>query len=221
MANKKSKLIYNIIKVVTLSLPMSLYLFLSATLFNINPDYEIRNITSESVIIEVVDDYTFIYTDDTTAIYQGVVVQYEGKYGFYMDGDDILKLKDGYFSMTDNVLTDIKVFEMKKQLQYALPLTFFISAFGVLVVALVISGKMQWHKKYPRVAVTVALVTGSVILLILDTFISNILNIFLIATASWLLYCIEYKVYTNSLNETQAAKSESDILTALKEALRD
>ena len=215
MATKKSKLIYRILTIITLGAPLPIYLFLAATLFNINPDYEIRNITSESVTVVDLDEYTFVYTNDTEAILEGVVVYHDGKYGFYMNDDDIIQLKDGYF---DHELTDIKVFEMKKQLQYTLPLTFFISLFGVGIVFLIVSGKMQWHKKYPRTAVLVALVTGSVILLILNTFIANILNIFLVATASWALYCVEYVMHNNAQVET---KPQSDILTALKEALNE
>ena len=218
MDQKKSNLIYRILTIITLGAPLPIYLFLSATLFNINPDYEISNITSESVLVETVDEYTFIYTNDTTAILNGAVVQYEGEYGFYMDEDDILKLDNGYFN---NKLEDIKTLEVNKQLSYKLPLTFFISLFGVGIVALIISGKLQWHKKYPRTAVLIALTTGTVILLILDTFIGSILNVFLVATASWAVYCLEYMVHENQLTQAQADKSESDVLTALKEALRE
>lgn len=218
MATSKSKLIYKILTIITLGAPLPIYLFLSATLFNIVPDYEIRNITSESVLVETVDEYTFVYTNDTTAILHGAVVQYEGEYGFYMDEDDILKLDNGYFN---SKLEDIKTLEVNKQLSYKLPLTFFISLFGVGIVALIVSGKLQWHKKYPRTAVLIALTTGTVILLILDTFISSILGVFVVATASWAVYCLEYMVHENQLTQAQADKSESDVLTALKEALRE
>ena len=216
MDQKKSNLIYRILTIITLGAPLPIYLFLSATLFNINPDYEISNITSESVLTEVVDEYTFIYTNDTTAILNGAVVQYEGEYGFYMDEDDILKLDNGYFN---NKLEDIKTLEVNKQLGYKLPLTFFISLFGVGIVALIVSGKLEWHKKYPRTAVLISLVTGTVILFILNTFISSILGVFVVATASWAIYCIEYMVHNNQITQTKADKTESDVLAALKEAL--
>ena len=217
MAKNKSRLLYKIITIITLGVPLPLYLFLSATLFNIVPDYEFKNITSESVLTLDTEEYTFVYTNDTEAILNGAVVQYNGEYGFYMDEDDILKLDDGYYNSN---LEDIKRLEIKKQTSYKLPLTFFISAFGVGIVALIVSGKLEWHKKYPRAAVLIALATGTAILYFLNTFIASILSVFLIATASWALYYLEYLVQQNKISQEKATKSESDVLSALKEALK-
>jgi len=201
-----------------LSVPLPvLFIFYSATLFNINPDYEMRNITSESVLVIELEEYNFIYTNDTEAIYDGVVVYHEGEYGFYMNADDILKVEDGYFN---NQLEDIKTLEIQKQTSYKIPLSFFISLFGVGIVFLIISGKMQLYKKYPRASVLIALFTGTAMLYVMNTIISNILAVFLIATASWAVYCIEYMVQMNKLSQEQADKKESDVISALKDALK-
>ena len=56
MANK-SNLLYKIITIITLAVPLPLYLFLSATLFNITPDYTINHakITELAIVSEIVD----------------------------------------------------------------------------------------------------------------------------------------------------------------------
>lgn len=215
--SNKSKFLYKLITIITLGAPLPIYLFLSATLFNINPDYEIRNIEHSEVLTLTVDEYTLIYSNAPDAVYNGVVVNHDGVYGFYMDEDDILKLDDGYFNRE---LENIKVTEIKKQLSYKLPLTFIISLFGVGIVAAIVSKKMEWYKKYPRTATLISLVTVTALLFVLNTFISNILNVFMIASASWAVYCIEYMVNNNHISQTTATKTESDVISALKEALK-
>jgi len=79
---------------------------------------------------------------------------------------------------------------------------------------------MQLYKKYPRVSALVALVTVTVLLFIINTVISNILNVFLIATVSWALYCIEYAVRNNMISGATADKQENDLISTLKEALK-
>ena len=74
----KGKLIYKIITTITLLVPLPIYLILSATLFNIVPDYTIDNVTIEEVNVIEYEDYNFLYIENTEAIYSGVVVQDNG-----------------------------------------------------------------------------------------------------------------------------------------------
>lgn len=208
----KGKLIYKIITTITLLVPLPVYLFLSATLFNIVPDYRIDNVTIEEVV--TVDG--FVYTTNTEAIYNGVVVYQDGNYGFVMDEDDILQVENSYYN---HELADIKRLEIQKQTSYKLPMAFFISLVGVGIVALIISGKMQLYKKYPRISTLVALLTGTVILYVMSTIVTNIFNVFLVATVSWALYCIEYAVKTNAISSSQADKVENDLVSTLREAI--
>lgn len=208
----KARLIYKIITTITLLVPLPVYLFLSATLFNIVPDYKLDNVAIEEVYVV----NGFVYTDNTEAIYNGVVIYQDGNYGFVMDEDDILKVGNSYYNYE---LTDIKRLEIQKQTSYKLPLAFFISLVGVGIVALIISGKMQLYKKYPRISVLAALLTGTVILYIMSTIVTNIFNVFLIASVSWAVYCLEYFVKINAINKQQADKSENDLVSALKEAI--
>ena len=218
--NKNKKLIYKITTALTLIVPLPLYLFLMATLFNINPDYIIYTEIENVEVLELEDGSFFITTTDNAKI-DGVVEFNNGKYGIVITEEDIIKIDRNYYSYVVNEekvreLVDIKKFEIQKQQSYKLPISFFISLFAVLIVLGIIQGKMQWHKKHPRVAVLVALLTGTVILFILNSIIGGILGVFATATASWAVYCLEYLFYQNTLDEKDKANKESEILRALK-----
>ena len=218
--NKNKKLIYKITTAITLLVPLPLYLFLMATLFNINPDYIIYTEIENVEVLELEDSSFFITTTNNSKM-DGVVEFNNGKYGIIITEEDIIKIDKNYYSYVVNEekvreLVDIKKFEIQKQQSYKLPISFFISLFAVLIVLGIIQGKMQWHKKHPRVAVLVALLTGTVILFILNSIIGGILGVFATTTASWAVYCLEYLFYQNTLDEKDKANKESEILRALK-----
>lgn len=212
----KSKLLYKIITIITLAVPLPIYLFLSATLFNIIPDYRIENIGIEDVLTVPYEEYTFMYTTNTEAVYDGVVVYRDGQYGFVVDEENIIQIDGDYYNYN---LEDIKKLEIQKQTSYKLPISFAISLLGVGIVAMIISKKMQLYKTYPRASALVALITITVLLLIINTIVSNIFNVFLIATVSWALYCIEYAVNAGHISHAVADKQENDLISSLKEAL--
>ena len=219
--NKNTKkLIYKITTAITLFVPLPLYLFLMATLFNITPDYIIYTEIENVEVLEHKGENYFLTTKNNASM-NGLVGYIDGKYGIIIDEEDIIKIGGNYYSYVLNKeevreLTDIKKFEVKKQQSYKIPLSFFISLFAVLVVVLIIQGKMNWHKKHPRIAALVALLTGTVILFILNSIIGNILGVFAVATASWAVYCLEYSFNQSTLDEKDKANKESEILRALK-----
>lgn len=227
----KGKSIYKIITIITLALPLPIYLFISATIFNINPDYIIENIELEEMIVEEVEieeeTYYFAYTENQDAIYNGTTLFKNGVYGFYLDADDVLKLDSGYYSYNDEneeetlMFNDVKLLEKQTQTSYKIPLAFVISALGAGIVLMVINKKMEWYKKYPRVATLLALAMGTIILYIINIFASNILSVFLIATLSWGAYCVEYLVNKGIISSAKAEKIETDIISSLKEALKE
>ena len=53
---------------------------------------------------------------------------------------------------------------------------------------------MGFLKKYRRLSVLLSLLIGTLILYGIDLIVSNMLNVFLVALASWTVYCIEYLV---------------------------
>lgn len=226
MKNKGSSL-YKIITTLTLALPLPIYMFLSATLFSIKPDYRIDNALLSDLSIVVEQDNMYITSNNLSVMYEGLVVYITGqdKYGLVVDNDDIIKIDDGYYSCILNEqgvfeLKDIKEFTIQKTQQYNLPIAFFISVLAVLIVFLIVQGKMKWHKKYPRVAVMVALVTGTVVLYLIDTIVGSMLNVFMVATVSWGGYLVEYLVAQGKMNDLTANKVEADLTTALKNALK-
>lgn len=211
----KKKTLYKVITILTLAVPLPLYLFLSATLFNINADVTYKNVDSADLIVTD----TYIYTNEENAVYQGVFAYEDNRYVFYYESDDIIKVDDGYYSVEEGALVDIKELAVRQEMGYKLPMAFFISAVGVGIVFLVVSGKMQWYKNYPRISALVALVTGTLVLLVIDTIVSNLFSVFLVATISWALYCLEYWVNENFITEEESKKVESDLMKSLKDAL--
>lgn len=217
----KNRTLYKVIVAFTLIAPMTLYMFLSATLFNIDEDIRVDNVTSEELIITTIEDGYFAYTDNEDVIFSGVVTRLDGLYGFYVDEDTIIRLDDGYYIYEDNELVDIKATELQREQSYKIPMAFVISAIGVAIVVLVVMNKMQWYKKYPRLSALVALATGTLILWVIDVLVSNLLFVFLIATISWGAYCIEYLIDKGLIDEETGKKAESETIKALKEALGD
>src|SRR6056297_2362175 len=115
---KKNKLIYKIITIITLAVPLPLYLFLSATLFNIDANVTFKNVDSVDLIV----NETYIYTDKEDALYEGVLAFEDDEYVFYYDNEDIIKVDDGFFSVREGELVDIKALEVQKELGYKLPM---------------------------------------------------------------------------------------------------
>lgn len=207
---KKNKLIYKIITGLTLIAPMAIYLFLSATLFNVNADITVKNATVSDLII----NEDFIYTNNESVVYEGTITYYEGEYGFFVDEDTIIKTDDGYFN---HELEDIKATQLKQETSYKLPIAFVISALGVGIVFMVVSNKMQWYKKVPRLSALIGLATGTLILYMMDIVVSNLLYVFLVATISWALYCVEYMVKEGTLTDKESKKADSKLLATLRE----
>jgi hypothetical protein len=215
--------IFKLVKILTLAIPLPVFLFLSATLFSIQADYIINANISTVEVIEYNEGY-FIYSTDQTASISGLVIYNDGLYGIEITSDDIIKIEKGYYSYleVDGVyeLRDVRRLELQKEQSYKIPLSFFISLIGVLIIVLIVQNKLKWHKDHPKGAVMIALITGTVILYVIQLIVSSVLGVFVVATASWGLYLIEDLVEKNAMTKTQAEKTESEILNALKNALR-
>lgn len=225
--SKKGNVIYKVITAITLFVPLPVYLFLMATLFNIKPDYIIYTTIDNVEVIEYIEnentdkeEHLYFLTTKDNATMDGVVEFRDGRYGIFIEEEDIIKIDKNYYSyiLKDNVrqLVDIKKFELKKQQSYKIPISFLISVFGVLVVVLIINGKMQWRKEHPRLAALITMLTVTVVLYIINVIISNILGVFIVATTSWAVYCLEYLVYKGTIEDREKEQKESEIIRALK-----
>lgn len=205
-------------------IPLPIYLILSATLFNITPTHKVTGASIDDLNLVVTEDEYFIYTDNQEAILSGIVAYNDGKYGFYIDETSIVQVGFKYYGMVlqenQYVLTDIKTLEIQRQQQYKLPLSFIISIMSVMIVILVIQGKMQWHKSHPRLATFLALFTGYIVLSVIASIVGDIRNVFLVATISWGMYCIEYLYFIGKITSKQSAKMQSTIMSELEGRLQ-
>lgn len=220
----KSKLIYKLITILTLALPLPIYLIVSAVIFNIQADYIIHNAEIDDLSVFSKNDEYFITTDNKDVSFSGTMV-YDNDLDTYVmviETKDIIKVGKGYYSYdVENGLVDIRKIEKQQQQSYKIPLSVFISLGAILIVVLIIQKKMNWHKTYPRIATLIALLFGTIILFILNTVVSSILNVFLVATVSWAMYCLEYTVYSQIEKTKTNEKQEGDIIKALKNAIKE
>lgn len=222
---KKQKLIYDIVKIAILSLPTVIVLFLQATILNINAEYEMINKELDYEIVQVDEDY-FIYTDNADAIMIGEVTHYNGKWGFMLSGDEILKVNKNYLGIVFNEETKEKSFEninafaLKKKQSVSIPITLVFSGIAVAIVVLVVLGKMKIAFDYPRTSVLVALILGTGILYVIDMLVASFFTVFLTATFSWGAYMIQYAVVQGKLGEKKAKEVDNELLKTLSAITR-
>ena len=200
------KKLYNILTSVTVVLPTVVYLYLSATILNIQYDYVA---TFDKDV--VVSYYEWNYTEQPTLFYFSATREatFEGDvewnntykaYGLYLKEGDILKENKDFRIVERNAdtreleLVDINKFAIQTKESINLPVATMISIFAAVVVIMIKTGKMGFLKKYRRLSVFLSLLIGTLILYGIDMIVSNMLNVFLVALASWTVYCIEYLV---------------------------
>ena len=64
-------------------------------------------------------------------------------------------------------------------------MSFIISVIATIIVVLIISGKMNLHKKYPKSATFIALLSATIFLGVINAIIGNIFAVFIVATISY------------------------------------
>ena len=225
--SSKSNTLYKILVIITLALPVPIYLFLNAALFKMVPDYTI-NSKIETIEVISVDDKWFVYSIDQNASYDGLVVYYplDDRYGIYINDKNIIKIDGNFFTYSKNESSglfewkDVKKIEIQKTLSYKLPISFLISLIGVCIIAAIIVGKMKVFNKYPRLSALGALLTGTIILAAINLIIDSLLGVFFVATISWAIYCIEHYVHTGKINKSEAEDKISKLERALREELK-
>ena len=212
---KKGNVIYKLISILTLVLPMSVYLFINAVLFDIEPDVIIYGNKDDLVVVENGDEY-FLYSADLETRYNGLVIYNSNLSQFGVNiksNDSIIKIGHEYYNYTINEgvgdFADIKRFEIEKQQSYKIPLSFVVSLLAVGIVALVVSGKMKLLKNHPRLATLIALLTGTGILWLISTLVASLLYVFLVASISWCVYCIEYLFVKGKIDKKEATEKVS------------
>lgn len=221
----KASRIYKIISALTLLLPMSVYLFVSSLITRIEYDYEVNVKMAELSVVEL-EQEAFIYDTTTKALINGVVRYNDdlATYGIYLDADTVLRTKDGYYTYNQDKdglwqITNVKSAEIAVQRGWKIPLTFIISALGVFIVLMVVSGKMGWQKEHPRLAVLIALITGTLVLAVVNVIVSNLLGVFIVASISWGLYYLEWLWKNNKITTKDKTNIEASLLREIKEKI--
>lgn len=198
------KILNKIIMGITLIVPTIAYLFIIAVYGNVEYDYIVENRKNTYEIVEV-NSRLFLYdlNGDTTFLKGKVEYStHREAYGVYLELDDIIKLNKMLHVVEKDtsgmlVINEIKYNEINKRESYKFSTAFIVSIIGIGIVALIISGKMQWQKKYPIIATFVALLTGTMILGLINTIVGSLFNVFLIFTISFGIFGIEYYLYNN------------------------
>ena len=90
---------------------------------------------------------------------------------------------------------------------------------SVFIVLLVISGKMNWQKEHPRLAVLIALISGTLVLAVINTIVSNLLGVFIVASISWGLYYLEWLWKNNKITIKDKTNIEASLLREIKEKI--
>lgn len=224
---KKSNILYNIITACILILPTSIYLFVVATIYGIEPDV----ITTNDTVNLLNDNDKYYIRVEEGYKYSGGQIEYNDIYDIWViriKEKDIIKVKGGFLQVKKNQETkNIELIEydkklLKKEENYKIPIVFFISVAGsvagILIVGAIISGKMTWQKKHPRIAVFISLLLGSTILFIINFFIGGMLGIFITATISWGIYTVMYYTTQYQSVEKQQEEKVNHLLSELMKA---
>lgn len=216
----KKKWIYKLIQLLTLTLPISVFLVISALVYKVQPDIIVGGTTEQVEVVRVGEsDYIIALEDEVT--FNGQVEKIGESYGLFLGEDYIVKFDNGYFVFNEEWtnLKDIKG-EDKETKGLKISFSFIVSVFAILIVALIIFNKMGFQKKFPRLATLIALSVGTLILFGIHTIIDNILYVFVVATLSWGAYTIEELIFKNLLTQEQGKKATSELTSILNEAIK-
>lgn len=199
------KIFYKILTAVTIVAPSLIYIFLSATLFNVKPTHKVELGKGADIILVEYPDRVFYYSSSHDIKYYGNVEYNRERqiYGVYLFEGDLIQVNNELFVLEKNVdkqtleLNEISRFKIQTKDSVSLPIAFIISFIGVGIVSLVVGGKMNWFKKHKRLGVLISLALGTGVLYLINMVVGNLFNVFIIATVSWGIYYLEYLALNN------------------------
>lgn len=202
---------YKILVALTFILPISSFILYSAIT---GMEYDATIYDASTIHVTSYDDGFVVYSDG--ASYDGYLVPYLERYGLYIEEGDIVKvdrefytIHEGQWKNFDDVPQPIR-----KTNNTVISI---VSVIGILIVVLIIGGKMDLLKSHPRASVMFSLLLGTLILWGVSSIVSDLLSVFVIATASWGAYLIEYGIHNGKIDKKTGDKLESTLLSALKE----
>ncbi|MFA5720275.1 MAG: hypothetical protein WC939_04375 [Acholeplasmataceae bacterium] len=226
----KKKLLFKIIGALTLALPISITLVVSAIWSKPTPDYvitfndalavDLETINEKVVITEhddknkalviAFDEFTFYNLDFTyyDKIIDGKYIIKDKSYIRFLsdDFDKVLEIIDG-----DPLIKLDKVSYINIQTGNKLSVSLIVSIIVTLVVVGIISGKMRLHRKYPKSATFIALLNATILIGVINAIIGSIFTVFVVATISWGAFCIE-DAYFKSLQPVSESQQQQNAL---------
>lgn len=202
------------VQIATLILPLSIYLFLSATLFGIDPDLTVKETPIEHINVTMIrEDEYFLYGTMDTIYIGGVVSHRNGVIGALIDSDDVIKVGFKYYSygQVEGVygLYEQNVVNVEKG--YKLPLAAMIVLIGIFIVALIYLKKLNHLKENPKLALLVTLWSLAISFYILNEIVSNFANVFMISAISWTAFLLEEKAFSDKDKTDKANKLLSEL----------
>ena len=227
---EKKKLLFKIIGAMTLALPISITLVVSAIWSKPTPDYvitfndalavDLETINEKVVITEhddknkalviAFDEFTFYNIDFTyyDKIIDGKYIIKDKSYIRFLsdDFDKVLEIIDG-----DPLIKLDKVSYINIQTGNKLSLSLIVSIIVTLVVVGIISGKMRLHRKYLKSATFIALLNATILIGVINAIIGSIFTVFVVATISWGAFCIE-DAYFKSLQPVSESQQQQNAL---------
>lgn len=218
--------IQKLLGMITLILPLSVYLFVISAINNVEVDYHIKY-KDETYEKYTLDDGSGVFIKDDFGNIDWVVGKltynkHFNAYGFLIKEEEVVRMNRDYFIVKKiddklQLTAVVKSDEMVKKTK-DMGLAFIVGLIGVGIIVLVVSGKMQWQKQYPIIATLIALIVGTVILLFINTIVGSLLNVFMIFTLSWGAFTIEYYVFKNkNKGVLKVSKQDREIETLQKE----
>lgn len=217
-------IIYKILTIITIVVPTGIYLFLSATLFNIKPTHIITLGKDAMPMVEQYPDRLFYYSPTHDVKYSGNIEYNKEKriYGIYLFDGEIIQVDKELFVIERNEETkaiemnEISKFKLQTKEGVSLPIAFIITGGGVLLVSLIVGGKMSWFKKHKRLGVLLSMAFGTAVLYGINLIVSNLFNVFLIFTISWGIYCIEHMIVKGFKDEDELGQLKDALDNVLK-----
>lgn len=214
----RTKVFYKILNIITLAIPVPLYLILVMTIFSVKPDYTIHDVEINDISVVGREEGYFITTDIESVVYDGIIVfdNELGAFGLVINDEEIVKIGKKMYSLERQELIEIDVKKIRKQEKVHWGIPFIVGVIALLIVALVVSGKMQWQKKHPKVAVAISLGLATIILKFINMIAANMYNVFLISLISWLLFMIQDTIYVSKQKAIETAKAERTLNEYMK-----
>lgn len=247
----KNKILFRILQGMTLALPISITLVVSAIWSKPTPDLVILFETTTP--LKKVEDVNKYFTMTENDKHLDIVNHYypNDDYDYnafnvnYLNIDftpyDKVATTDGIVKFASikagsyiRMITDDfdKVIELDKgeikavgniniQTGNKLSLSFIISIIATAIVVLVISKKMQFHKTHPKSATFIALLSATIFLGVINAIIGSIVTVFIVATISWGAFCLEDAYYKSMKQSYDGQQTQSALLNDLEKILND